>query len=148
APAATVASFSVAWVTTACASTKFERPTKAAVRIRTAAQCCRGSQNIDGRRLIEPVGRDQAPPTGGVLNGHGACVAIFRSKASGGKTRVATKPYDSRLAHWLVSPLRGTRVHPNFLTTLGLMSGLAAANLLATGRPASMNWGAAVFVLS
>ena len=61
---------------------------------------------------------------------------------------MATKPYDSRLAHWLVSPLRGTRVHPNFLTTLGLMSGLAAANLLATGRPASMNWGAAVFVLS
>ena len=61
---------------------------------------------------------------------------------------MATKPWDSRLAHWLVSPLRGTWVHPNHLTTLGLASGLAAANLFATGRPASMNWGAAVFVLS
>ena len=61
---------------------------------------------------------------------------------------MATKPWDSRLAHWLVSPLRDTWVHPNHLTTLGLASGLAAANLLATGRPASMNWGAAVFVLS
>jgi phosphatidylglycerophosphate synthase len=61
---------------------------------------------------------------------------------------MATKPWDSRLAHFLVSPLRRTPVHPNVLTTLGLMSGLAAANLLATGRPESMNWGAAVFVLS
>ncbi|HWP66725.1 MAG TPA: CDP-alcohol phosphatidyltransferase family protein [Candidatus Limnocylindria bacterium] len=61
---------------------------------------------------------------------------------------MAIKPWDSRLAHWLVSPLRHTPVHPNVLTTLGLMSGLAAANLFATGRPASMNWGAAVYVLS
>jgi phosphatidylglycerophosphate synthase len=61
---------------------------------------------------------------------------------------VATKPWDSRLAHWLVSPLRGTWVHPNVLTTLGLASGLAAANLFATGRPASMNWAAGVYVLA
>ena len=47
---------------------------------------------------------------------------------------MATKPWDSRLAHFLVSPLRDTPVHPNLLTTLGLMSGLAAANLLAGVR--------------
>jgi phosphatidylglycerophosphate synthase len=61
---------------------------------------------------------------------------------------MATKPWDSRLAHWLVVPLRHAPVHPNALTTLGLASGLAAAALFATGRPASMNWGAGVFVLS
>ena len=61
---------------------------------------------------------------------------------------MATKPWDSRLAYWLVSPLRTTRVHPNHLTTLGLAVGLAAASLFATGRPASMDWGAAAFVVS
>jgi phosphatidylglycerophosphate synthase len=61
---------------------------------------------------------------------------------------VATKPWDSRLAYWLVSPLRDTWVHPNHLTTLGLAVGLTAATLFASGRPAAMNWGAAVFVIS
>jgi phosphatidylglycerophosphate synthase len=61
---------------------------------------------------------------------------------------VATKPWDSRLAYWLVRPLRDTTVHPNVLTTLGLASGLAAACLLATGNPVSMDWGAGMFVLS
>ena len=61
---------------------------------------------------------------------------------------MATKPWDSRLAHWLVSPLRATRVHPNHLTTLGLAVGLSAATLFASGQPAAMGWGAAVFVIS
>jgi phosphatidylglycerophosphate synthase len=61
---------------------------------------------------------------------------------------VATKPWDSRLAYWLVSPLRDTRVHPNHLTTLGLAVGVAAASLFATGRSSSMHWGAAMFVVS
>lgn len=61
---------------------------------------------------------------------------------------MATKPWDSRLAYWLVSPLRGTRVHPNHLTTLGLLTGLAAATLIASGNPTAMNAGAFVFVVS
>ena len=61
---------------------------------------------------------------------------------------MATKPWDSRLAHWLVSPLCRTRVHPNHLTTLGLATGLVAATLIASGDPVAMNWGAAVFLVS
>lgn len=44
-----------------------------------------------------------------------------------------TKPWDSRIAAALVRPLEGTRVHPNHLTTLGLVSGLVAASLYARG---------------
>lgn len=61
---------------------------------------------------------------------------------------MATKPWDSRLAHWLVSPLCRTRVRPNHLTTLGLATGLVAAMLFASGETTAMNWGAAVFVVS
>jgi archaetidylinositol phosphate synthase len=67
--------------------------------------------------------------------------------ASGGEV-VATKPWDSRLAHWLVFPLRNTRIHPNHLTTFGLVVGLTAASLFGTGRPEAMNLGAVLFVVS
>lgn len=44
-----------------------------------------------------------------------------------------TKPWDSRIAALLVRPLRGTRAHPNHLTTVGLVTGLLSASLYARG---------------
>lgn len=61
---------------------------------------------------------------------------------------MATKPWDSRLAHLLVLPLRNTGVRPNHVTTAGLVVGLAAAALYATGARAAADWGAALFVVS
>jgi len=61
---------------------------------------------------------------------------------------VAIKPWDSRLALWLVRPLRSTWVHPNHLTTLSLLAGLAAAALYATGDTRAASWGGALYVLS
>lgn len=37
------------------------------------------------------------------------------------------KPYDQRLAGWLIRPLKNTPVHPNHLTTLTLILGQSAA---------------------
>jgi len=61
---------------------------------------------------------------------------------------VAIKPWDSRLALWLVRPLRSTRVHPNHLTTVSLIAGLTAAALYATGDGRAASWGGALYVLS
>lgn len=43
------------------------------------------------------------------------------------------RPWDARLAHWMILPLRDTRVHPNHLTTLGLCVGVAAAVMYGWG---------------
>jgi CDP-alcohol phosphatidyltransferase-like enzyme len=56
--------------------------------------------------------------------------------------------WDSRLARWLVTPLRDTRVHPNHVTTVGTAVGLSAAALYASGVPALVNLGAGVWVVS
>ena len=45
-----------------------------------------------------------------------------------------SKPYDARLACWLVRPLTNTAVSPNHLTTLRLVTGLWGAGLLAAGN--------------
>jgi archaetidylinositol phosphate synthase len=58
------------------------------------------------------------------------------------------KPWDSRLAHALIRPLRDTRVHPNHVTTLALLTGLASAALYAMATPASVQAGAACWVLA
>lgn len=58
------------------------------------------------------------------------------------------KPWDSRAAHWLMRPLRHTRVHPNHVTTVSLFIGLAAAALYGRGDAASANAGGALFCLS
>lgn len=61
---------------------------------------------------------------------------------------MATKPWDSRIAHTLVLPLRGTRVHPNHITTGVLVVGLGAAALYAVATPAAANLGAFCWVLA
>ena len=48
-----------------------------------------------------------------------------------------TKPWDSRIAAALVRPLRATAVHPNHLTTVGLVTGLVSAGLYARGGGAA-----------
>jgi phosphatidylglycerophosphate synthase len=58
---------------------------------------------------------------------------------------VQEKPWDSRLAHRLVRPLRDTRITPNQITTVSLLCGLAAAWLYGTG---SANVGALLYCLS
>jgi phosphatidylglycerophosphate synthase len=63
----------------------------------------------------------------------------------GGK---APKPWDARLAALLVRPRVGTRVQPNHLTTLSLLSGLTAAALYGTADRQAANWGAALYVLT
>lgn len=56
-------------------------------------------------------------------------------------------PWDQRLARRLVAPLRHTALTPNHVTTLSLLTGLAAAGLLALGG-ALAHVGAGLFVLA
>lgn len=58
------------------------------------------------------------------------------------------KAWDSQLAHHIALPLRGTRLHPNHVTTASMLVGLAAAALYAGGTPRAQNWGAGLYVLS
>ena len=58
------------------------------------------------------------------------------------------KPWDARLAHRLVYPLRDTRITPNHLTTLRLIFGLLAFAGFSAGGPLWSNLGAWCFVLS
>lgn len=58
------------------------------------------------------------------------------------------KPWDARLAYWLVYPLRNTPITPNYLTTLRLLFGLLATYGLAHGDYLSTNLGALAFVVS
>ena len=50
---------------------------------------------------------------------------------------MATKPWDSRLAHALILPLRDTRVHPNHVTTAALLTGLGGRRAVRRRPPAS-----------
>ncbi|RKP45168.1 CDP-alcohol phosphatidyltransferase family protein [Trinickia fusca] len=56
--------------------------------------------------------------------------------------------WDARLARRLVTPLKDTRVTPNHLTTVRLLTGLAGALCLAQGGFAWINAGALLIVLS
>lgn len=57
-------------------------------------------------------------------------------------------PWDQKLARILAKPLVRTPVHPNHITTLGLLVGLAAAWLFSLGDRDAANWAAALFVLA
>ena len=59
-----------------------------------------------------------------------------------------TIAWDQRLARILVRPLACTSVHPNAITTLGLMMGLLAGYLFAQGDPVLANWAAGVFMFA
>jgi len=60
----------------------------------------------------------------------------------------ARRPWDARVARWLVTPLRNSRVAPNHLTTLRLLVGLAAAAAFVPGSYAWSNVAALLTVLS
>ncbi len=59
---------------------------------------------------------------------------------------MSSKPWDAKLAAWLVHPLVESSVHPNMLTTVRLVVGVGGAALFATGT--AFNLGAALIVLS
>jgi len=61
---------------------------------------------------------------------------------------LAQRPWDARLARWMVTPLKDTRVAPNHLTTLRLAVGLAAAAAFLPGTFGWSNVGALLLVLS
>jgi archaetidylinositol phosphate synthase len=58
------------------------------------------------------------------------------------------RPWDARLARWLVAPLRDTWVVPNHLTTVRLIVGLAAAVAFIPGSYRWSNVAALLLVLS
>src|SRR5258708_32224302 len=58
------------------------------------------------------------------------------------------RPWDARLARWLVAPLRDSRVVPNHLTTVRLLVGLAAAAAFVPGTYGWSNVAALLLVLS
>ncbi|MBI4591201.1 MAG: CDP-alcohol phosphatidyltransferase family protein [Candidatus Rokubacteria bacterium] len=58
-----------------------------------------------------------------------------------------TQSWDQRLARAAVRPLARTAVSPNHVTALGLVVGLAAAALFATGSAPAADVGAALFML-
>lgn len=58
------------------------------------------------------------------------------------------RPWDARLARWLVAPLGDTRVTPNHLTTVRLAVGLAGALAFTSGTYLWCNLGAVLVVLS
>ena len=57
-------------------------------------------------------------------------------------------PWDARLARWLVTPLRHTRITPNHLTTLRLLVGLASAAAFWRGTYGWSNFGGALLIVS
>jgi phosphatidylglycerophosphate synthase len=61
---------------------------------------------------------------------------------------VAGRPWDARLARWLVTPLKNGRVTPNHLTTVRLAVGLAAAGAFLPGTYGWSNIGALLLIVS
>jgi phosphatidylglycerophosphate synthase len=61
---------------------------------------------------------------------------------------MALKSWDSRIAHYIILPLRNTPVTPNHLTSLGLISGIVGGILFSCATPACVNWAALLFIIS
>jgi archaetidylinositol phosphate synthase len=61
---------------------------------------------------------------------------------------VVQRPWDARLARWLVLPLKDSRVTPNHLTTVRLAVGLAAAAAFLPGSYGWSNIAALLLILS
>jgi phosphatidylglycerophosphate synthase len=60
----------------------------------------------------------------------------------------AQRPWDARIARWLVTPLAASRVTPNHLTTLRLAIGLAGAAAFTPGTYGWSNIAALLVILS
>jgi len=58
------------------------------------------------------------------------------------------RPWDARLARYLVAPLKDSRVSPNHLTTVRLVIGLAAAGAFVAGTYGWSNLGALALAVS
>ncbi|MFQ5534670.1 MAG: CDP-alcohol phosphatidyltransferase family protein [Sphingomonadales bacterium] len=63
-------------------------------------------------------------------------------------TREPSPPWDKRLAAPIVRLLAPTGVHPNVITTTGLLLGLGAGVMFAIGGPALVNWAAVLFMVA
>ena len=61
---------------------------------------------------------------------------------------VSERPWDARLARWLVTPLKNGCVTPNHLTTVRLAVGLAAAAAFLPGTYGWSNLGALLLIVS
>lgn len=61
---------------------------------------------------------------------------------------MSIEPYDKRMAGALAGRMRALPVSPNAITALGLICGLSAAVLFASGERAAANWAGALFVLA
>jgi phosphatidylglycerophosphate synthase len=61
---------------------------------------------------------------------------------------VSPTPWDARVARRLVPPLRALGVHPNLVTTAGLLTGLGAAALYAHGGVVAANAAAGLFLVT
>ena len=57
-------------------------------------------------------------------------------------------PYDQRLARLLIRPFAGTPLHPNHVTTVSLLLGIASGAVFAVGGPDLAWLGALLFVLA
>lgn len=57
-------------------------------------------------------------------------------------------PLDQKLARVAVRPLARTRITPNMITLAGMVLGLVAAVMFASGEAATLNWAAAIFVVA
>ena len=56
--------------------------------------------------------------------------------------------WDQKIARIMVRPLAGLPIHPNAITTLGMLCGLWSGYLFASGDPVLSNWAALVFVFA
>lgn len=56
--------------------------------------------------------------------------------------------WDQQLGRLLAKPLARMGMHPNAVTTIGLLLGLASGVLYALGEAEAANWGAGIFVLA
>jgi archaetidylinositol phosphate synthase len=65
-----------------------------------------------------------------------------------GTNTAAKRPWDARLAHALVAPLKDSRITPNHLTTLRLAVGLGAAAAFLPGSYGWSNIAAVLLVIS
>jgi phosphatidylglycerophosphate synthase len=70
------------------------------------------------------------------------------STANGKRGWALSLPWDQRLARLLVPPLARAGIHPNVVTSFGMLLGLGSGLLLATGNVVAMNLGACLFMFA